>query len=153
MVHIHDKIKSLPAIEKAVEEDVKNGAELVIVDHVGLIDSSMENRNSALSQISRALHLMAVRLNVPIVALSQLSRATETRDNHKPRISDLRDSGALEQDADYVILLYRDDMYQYPSPDAGIIELTLAKNRHGETATIKAGWAPNTATVANIDMN
>lgn len=99
-----------------------------------------ENRNENIGRISRGLKLLAKELDITVVALSQLSRALEVRANHRPKLSDLRDSGSLEQDADMVIFLYRDEYYNRDTEDPEIIEFIVAKHRNGETGTIKARW-------------
>ncbi len=120
---------------------------LVIVDYLQLMNGSGygkggENRVTVVGEISRALKIMAKELNVPVICLSQLSRAVESRTDKRPILSDLRESGAIEQDADSVMLLYRDEYYNENTPDKGIAECIVAKNRHGETGTVKLQWIP-----------
>ena len=95
---------------------------------------------TVVGDISRALKIMAKELNVPVVCLSQLSRAVEGRTDKRPILSDLRESGAIAQDADSVMFLYRDDYYHENSEDKGLAECIVAKNRHGETGTVKLQW-------------
>ncbi len=121
--------------------------DLVIIDYLQLMTSSMriENRVQEISQITRSLKIMAKELNVPVLTLSQLARDSEKRTNHRPVLSDLRDSGSIEQDADIVLFLYRDDYYQdsdqqNDSGDRNQSECIIAKNRHGETKTIPLHW-------------
>jgi len=114
----------------------KGGLDLLIVDHIGLIDHGYENETQGLSKISRELKRMAKDLNCPIVALSQLNRGCESRNNKRPMLSDLRQSGAIEQDSDTVMMLYRDEYYNSESPHKGIAELILGKVRNGETGTV-----------------
>jgi replicative DNA helicase len=94
------------------------------------------------SDISRSLKIMAKDLNVPVVCLSQLSRGPEGRTDKRPMLSDLRESGAIEQDADEVLFLYRDEYYNPNTEDKGVAECIVAKNRHGEVGTVKLQWVP-----------
>ena len=117
-----------------------------IIDYLQLLNGSGygkgggENRVTVVGEISRALKIMAKELNVPVICLSQLSRAVESRTDKRPILSDLRESGAIEQDADSVMFLYRDEYYNPDTEDKGIAECILAKNRHGETGTVKMQW-------------
>ena len=118
---------------------------LVIIDYLQLMQGSGygkggDNRVTVVGEISRSLKIMAKELNVPVVCLSQLSRAVESRTDKRPILSDLRESGAIEQDADSVMFLYRDEYYHENSEDKGIAECIVAKNRHGETGTVKLQW-------------
>ena len=118
---------------------------LVVIDYLQLMQGSgygknSDNRVTVVGDISRALKIMAKELNVPVVCLSQLSRAVEGRTDKRPILSDLRESGAIEQDADSVMFLYRDDYYHENSEDKGLAECIVAKNRHGETGTVKLQW-------------
>ena len=121
---------------------------LVVIDYLQLMTSaggkgySGENRQQAVSDISRMLKVMAKELNVPVICLSQLSRANEKRDDKRPMLSDLRESGAIEQDADIVMFLYRDDYYNEDSEKRNIAECIVAKNRHGETGKVELRWMP-----------
>ena len=120
---------------------------LVIIDYLQLMTGSGyskpgENRQSVVSDISRSLKIMAKELNVPVVCLSQLSRGPEGRPDKRPMLSDLRESGAIEQDADEVLFLYRDEYYNENTEDKGIAECIVAKNRHGEVGTVKLQWVP-----------
>ena len=121
---------------------------LVVIDYLQLMTSaggkgySGENRQQAVSDISRMLKIMAKELQVPVLCLSQLSRANEKRDNKRPMLSDLRESGAIEQDADIVMFLYRDDYYNEDSEKHNIAECIVAKNRHGETGKVELRWMP-----------
>ena len=99
-----------------------------------------ENRVTVVGEISRALKIMAKELNVPVVCLSQLSRAVESRTDKRPVLSDLRESGAIEQDADCVMMLYRDDYYNPDTEEKNVAECIISKNRHGETGTVKLQW-------------
>ena len=118
---------------------------LVVVDYLGLMqsDKRIENRVNEVAEISRNLKIMAKELGVPVICCAQLSRGPESRTDKRPMLSDLRDSGAIEQDADVVIFLYKDDYYDKKdgSGDEGCIaEVIIAKNRHGSTNTVKMGW-------------
>ena len=121
---------------------------LVVIDYVQLMTSAGgksyqgENRQQAVSDISRMLKIMAKELQVPVMCLSQLSRANEKRDDKRPMLSDLRESGAIEQDADLVLFLYRDDYYNRDSEKHNIAECIVAKNRHGETGKVDLRWMP-----------
>ena len=118
---------------------------LVIIDYLQLMQGSgygknSENRVTVVGEISRSLKIMAKELNVPVICLSQLSRAVESRTDKRPILSDLRESGAIEQDADSVMFLYRDEYYHENSEEKGVAECIVAKNRHGETGTVKLQW-------------
>ena len=127
---------------------------LVVIDYLQLMTSAgngrqSENRVNVVSDISRALKIMAKELNVPVICLSQLSRANESRADKRPILSDLRESGAIEQDADEVLFLYRDDYYNENSEEKNVAECIVAKNRHGETGTVKLQWLPQYTTFAD----
>ncbi len=130
---------------------------LVVVDYLQLMQSAGgrsdrgENRQQIVSDISRSLKIMAKELNVPVICLSQLSRGPESRTNKRPMLSDLRESGAIEQDADIVLFLYRDDYYEENSENHNIAECIIAKNRHGETRTVELQWLPEYTTFQNLD--
>ena len=118
---------------------------LIVIDYLQLMMGSGygkagENRVQVVGEISRALKIMAKELNVPVICLSQLSRGPESRTDKRPMLSDLRESGSIEQDADSVLFLYRDEYYNENSEDKGIAECIVAKNRHGETGTVKLQW-------------
>jgi replicative DNA helicase len=122
---------------------------LVVIDYLQLMQSagsghswSNESRTQAVSDISRMLKIMAKELNVPVVCLSQLSRANEQRQDKRPMLSDLRESGAIEQDADVVIALYRDGYYNKESENANLAEAIILKNRKGQTGTVELLWLP-----------
>ena len=127
---------------------------LVIIDYLQLMNGSgygktSENRVQVVGEISRSLKIMAKELNVPVICLSQLSRAVESRTDKRPIMSDLRESGAIEQDADIIMFLYRDEYYNPNSEDKGVAECIVAKNRHGETGTVKLQWIPQFQTFAD----
>lgn len=118
------------------------GLDLVLIDYLQLMesDSRVENRQQEISKISRSLKILAKELDCPVIALSQLSRAPEQRSDHRPMLSDLRESGAIEQDADMVMFLYRDEYYNEDSEDKNVAEIIIAKHRNGEVGTIKLAW-------------
>ena len=128
---------------KAKLRRVKNLG-MVVIDYLGLMtgDKHTDNRVQEVSEISRSLKIMAKELMVPVVCCAQLSRGPESRTDKKPMLSDLRDSGAIEQDADTVIFLYRSEYYKTDdgNPDTSIAEVIIAKNRHGSTGTVNMGW-------------
>ena len=127
---------------------------LVIIDYLQLMNSggrSNDNRVTIISDISRSLKIMAKELNVPVVCLSQLSRASESRTDKRPMLSDLRESGAIEQDADEVLFIYRDEYYNENTEEPNVAELIVAKNRHGETGTVKVQWLPQYTTFSDRD--
>ena len=131
---------------------------LVVIDYLQLMSSAGgrsyagENRQQAVSDISRMLKIMAKELDVPVVCLSQLSRANEKREDKRPMLSDLRDSGAIEQDADIVMFLYREDYYKEDTENRNIAECIVAKNRHGETGKIALRWTPEYTTFSTMEM-
>lgn len=127
---------------------------LVIIDYLQLMTGSGYgkgdgNRVTVVGEISRALKIMAKELNVPVICLSQLSRGPESRNDKRPILSDLRESGAIEQDADEVLFLYRDDYYNPDSEEKNVAECIVSKNRHGETGTVKLQWIPQFTTFAD----
>ena len=129
---------------------------LVLVDYLQLMTAAApgktgDNRVTVVSEISRALKIMAKELNVPVICLSQLSRANESRNDKRPILSDLRESGAIEQDADAVMFLYRDDYYNENSEEKNTAECIVAKNRHGETGTVKLQWLPQYTTFSDLE--
>ncbi|MDO5062532.1 MAG: replicative DNA helicase [Peptostreptococcaceae bacterium] len=121
---------------------VERGLDLVLIDYLQLMESDgrTESRQQEISKISRSLKILAKELECPVVALSQLSRAVEARSDHRPMLSDLRESGAIEQDADLVMFLYRDDYYNKDSDQKNVTEIIIAKHRHGEIGTIPLTW-------------
>ena len=127
---------------------------LVVIDYLQLIQGSNKrggSREHEISEISRSLKILAKEINVPVIALSQLSRAPEQRPDHRPMLSDLRESGAIEQDADIVMFLYRDDYYNEDSDKKNIAEVILAKHRAGSTGTVELLWLGNYTKFVNID--
>jgi replicative DNA helicase len=123
---------------------------LILIDYLQLMEGSGDNRVQELSKITRSLKGLARELNVPIIALSQLSRAVEARTIKRPMLSDLRESGSIEQDADLVVMLYRDSYYNPDSPDRNIAEVIIAKHRNGPTGVVKLLFDPNLTKFVNL---
>ena len=132
-----------------LEHDLK----LVIIDYLQLMTGSgrSDSRQQEISDISRSLKQVARELNVPVIALSQLSRQVEQRPDHRPMLSDLRESGAIEQDADVVMFIYRDDYYNKDSDNKGIAEIIIAKQRNGPIGTVNLVWLPQYTKFANLE--
>lgn len=133
-----------------LEHDLK----LVIIDYLQLMSGSgrsTDSRQQEISEISRSLKALARELDVPVIALSQLSRAVEQRPDHRPMLSDLRESGAIEQDADVVMFIYRDDYYNHDSDLKGISEIIIAKQRNGPIGTVNLVWLPQYTKFANME--
>ena len=132
----------------------QNGLEMVFIDYLQLMNSAKsggaDSRQQEISEISRSLNSLAREIGVPIVALSQLSRAVESRPNRRPMLSDLRDSGAIEQDADVVMFIYRDDYYNPDTEKKGIAEINVAKQRNGPIGTIELSWQAQYTKFANL---
>jgi replicative DNA helicase len=132
----------------------RDGLDLVIVDYIQLMEGTDrrrdENRVQELSTISRGLKMLARDLEVPIICVSQLNRAPDARTDKRPMLSDLRESGAIEQDADLVLMIYRDDYYDENSEDRGIAEVNVAKNRHGPTEKVKLTFRGSYAKFDNL---
>ena len=127
---------------------------MVVIDYLQLMNGSGygkggDSRVNIVSDISRSLKIMAKELNVPVLCLSQLSRGPESRPDKRPMLSDLRESGAIEQDADVVLMLYRDEYYNKETEDKGVAECIVAKNRHGEVGPVKLQWIPQYQTFAD----
>lgn len=132
------------------EHDLK----LIIIDYLQLMSGSgksSDSRQQEISDISRSLKSLARELSVPVIALSQLSRAVEQRPDHRPMLSDLRESGAIEQDADVVMFIYRDDYYNHDSEMKGISEIIIAKQRNGPIGTVNLVWLPQYTKFANME--
>ena len=127
---------------------------LIVIDYLQLIQGSGKknaSREQEISEISRSLKILAKELNVPVIALSQLSRSVEKRDDKRPMLSDLRESGSIEQDADIVIFLYRDDYYNPDTEKKNVAEVILAKHRGGSTGTVDLAWLPSYTKFANLE--
>ena len=123
-----------------------------MIDYLQLMNGGgrSESRQQEISEISRSLKAIARELNVPVIALSQLSRAVEQRPDHRPMLSDLRESGAIEQDADVVMFLYRDDYYNHDTDRKGVAEVIIAKQRNGPIGTVELLWLPDYTKFANM---
>ena len=136
-----------------LEHDLK----LIIIDYLQLMSGSSgkgsESRQQEISEISRSLKALARELHVPVIALSQLSRQVEQRPDHRPMLSDLRESGAIEQDADVVMFIYRDDYYNKESENKGIAEIIIAKQRDGPIGTVELVWLPEYTKFANLERD
>lgn len=132
---------------------LEHDLQLVIIDYLQLMSGSRrtDSRQQEISDISRALKQLARELQVPVIALSQLSRQVEQRPDHRPMLSDLRESGAIEQDADVVMFIYRDDYYNKDSDNKGIAEVIIAKQRNGPIGTVNLVWLPQYTKFANLE--
>jgi replicative DNA helicase len=141
---------------KARRMKSRNDIGLIIVDYLQLLDgssqSSREGRVQVISEISRSLKGLARELQIPVVALAQLSRAVEQREGNKPRMSDLRESGSIEQDADVIVLLYREDYYNKQTENQGIVDLIIAKQRNGPTGDLKLHFARDVMRFENLSL-
>ena len=128
---------------------------MIIIDYLQLMSGSgrTDSRQQEISDISRSLKSLARELGVPVLALSQLSRAVEQRPDHRPMLSDLRESGAIEQDADVVMFLYRDDYYNHDSEKKGVSEVIIAKQRNGPIGTVELAWLPEYTKFANLERS
>ena len=133
---------------------LEQGLDIIIIDYLQLMSGSgrgSDSRQQEISDISRSLKALARELSVPVIALSQLSRAVEQRPDHRPMLSDLRESGAIEQDADVVMFIYRDDYYNHDSEMKGISEIIIAKQRNGPIGTVNLVWLPQYTKFANME--
>jgi replicative DNA helicase len=137
---------------KARKYKLDTDIKIIFIDYLQLMAGNGragENRQQEISDISRALKSLARELNIPIVALSQLNRSVETREDHRPMLSDLRESGAIEQDADVVMFIYRDDYYNKDTELKNVAEIIIAKQRNGSIGTVNLTWLPNYTKFAN----
>ena len=125
---------------------------MVVIDYLQLIQGSgkSSSREQEIAEISRSLKILAKEIDVPVLALSQLSRAPEARPDHRPMLQDLRESGSIEQDADIVMFIYRDDYYNRDQAPTNIAEIIIAKNRSGSVGTVNLLWMPSYTKFANV---
>ena len=133
---------------------MEHNLSMIIIDYLQLMSGSgrgSDCRQQEISDISRSLKAVARELSVPVLALSQLSRAVEQRPDHRPMLSDLRESGAIEQDADVVMFIYRDDYYNHDTDKKDVAEIIIAKQRNGPIGTIELAWLPNYTKFANME--
>ncbi len=161
-IYIDDSSLNTPVeiLSKCRRLQREQGLDLILIDYLQLMQSSKKgrdvNRQQEVSEFSRSLKILARELDVPVIVLSQLSRATETRADHRPILSDLRESGAIEQDADIVMFLYKPEMYndvEIKDGEQSICELIIAKHRNGELDTIKLKWIGEITSFKNLDFD
>jgi replicative DNA helicase len=132
---------------------IEHGIDLIIIDYLQLMSgSNSDNRQQEVSEISRSIKALAKEMKCPVIALSQLSRAPEQRADHRPMLSDLRESGSIEQDADIVMFLYREYYYSKEKEDENIAECILAKHRNGEVGTVNLAWIGKYSKFGNLDL-
>jgi replicative DNA helicase len=143
---------------KARKLKTRNNVGLIIIDYLQLMSGAANknysnNRVQEVSEISRGLKMLAKELNIPIIALSQLSRSVEGREDKRPMLSDLRESGSIEQDADVVMFVHREEMYRKETTKKGVADIIISKHRHGETASVELAWVGRLATFDNLDLS
>lgn len=132
---------------------LEHGIDMVVIDYLQLMSgSNPENRQQEVSEISRSIKALAKEMSCPVIALSQLSRAPEQRADHRPMLSDLRESGSIEQDADVVMFLYRDEYYNKETEEKNVAECIIAKQRNGPTGTVKLAWLGQYSKFGSLDM-
>ena len=138
---------------RKLQAEKKGKLGLVLIDYLQLMEGNSDNRVQELSKITRSLKGLAREVQAPVIALSQLSRGVESRTNKRPMMSDLRESGSIEQDADLIIMLYRDEYYNPDSPDRGISEVIITKHRNGPTGTVKLLFQPELTKFLNLQTS
>jgi len=132
---------------------MEHGIDMIVIDYLQLMTgSNSESRQQEVSEISRSIKALAKEMQCPVIALSQLSRAPEQRTDHRPMLSDLRESGSIEQDADLVMFLYRDEYYNEETEDKNVAELIIAKQRNGPVGTVKLAWIGQFSKFARLDV-
>ena len=155
-IHIDDTpgIKISELRSKCRKLKIEKGLDLVLIDYLQLMEGEghNESRQQEIAKISRSLKILAKELDCPVVALSQLSRAPEQRADHRPMLSDLRESGSIEQDADLVMFLYRDEYYNKETEDTNIAECIIAKQRNGPVGTVKLAWLGQYSKFGNLEV-
>ena len=152
MIHRVSRFQNLRS--KCRKFKLEHDLKLIIIDYLQLMSGNgtrSDSRQQEISDISRSLKGLARELNVPVIALSQLSRAVEQRPDHRPMLSDLRESGAIEQDADVVMFIYRDDYYNKDTDMKNIAEIIIAKQRNGPIGTVNLVWLPQYTKFANME--
>lgn len=139
---------------KCRKTKAERGLDMIIIDYLQLMegDSKSENRQQAISNLSRGMKLLAREMDCPVIVLSQLSRGPDRRENHRPVLADLRESGAIEQDADIVIFLYRDEVYNENTEEPNVCEIIVAKHRNGPIGTVKVRWDNRYTRFANLQI-
>lgn len=131
---------------------IEHGIDMIIIDYLQLMSGSGESRQQEVSEISRSIKALAKEMQCPVIALSQLSRAPEQRTDHRPMLSDLRESGSIEQDADLVMFLYRDEYYNKETEEKNVAECIIAKQRNGPTGTVKLAWLGQFSKFGRLDI-
>ncbi len=151
-IHIHDK--SYLTINELMREarrmKYNHNVEAIYVDYIQRIKADSENRRLEVAEVVTSLKSLARELKIPVIGLAQVSRQVEQRNDRRPHMGDLLESGVIEQEADVVMLLYRDEVYDDKTPDKGIIEILIDKNRHGVTGKLKFAWLPETMQIKNL---
>lgn len=144
----------LTSISKQLDKEQEHGVSLIIVDYLQLMGVNRKNisREQEISEISRSMKALAKDLNIPVIALSQLNRSLENRSDKHPQLSDLRESGAIEQDADVILFIYRDEVYNPETPDKGKAEIIIAKHRNGPTGMLRLAWIGKHTKFDNLDQ-
>jgi len=144
------KVNEMRSKARRLQAEQGGALGLILIDYLQLMEGSSDNRVQELSKITRSLKGLARELNVPIISLSQLSRGVESRTNKRPMMSDLRESGSIEQDADVIMMLYREEYYDPDTPDRGLAEIIITKHRNGPTGTVKLLFEPQYTRFRNL---